>query len=256
MNRKRLAIALVTFVIWVALTLVLGHIKSGGQAPLADAVTKGLAWPILAAGLFVFAVCLWQGWRDVGLSRAPRLRDFLLGWLPLIYIVSAMGYVLIAAPPAPSLILWVLFNCLLVGFSEELMFRGALLQAFRHNVSIWPAVILTSVMFGAVHSLNVFNTGDLTSALIQSCAAFLSGIIFIALRLRTGSLWPSIILHGLWDAATFLLGTSAAGAGLDQAADTQGLAVRLLPILFVTPNALLGLYLMRNISRDNASPEN
>lgn len=41
------------------------------------------------------------------------------------------------------------------------MLRCAMLQAFGHTVSIWPAVFLTSVVFGAMHSLKVFVTGDL-----------------------------------------------------------------------------------------------
>ncbi len=106
--------------------------------------------------------------------------------------------------------LWVLFNTSLVGLSEELMFRGVLLQALRQTVSIWPAVALTTLAFGAVHSLNVFITGDLGAALIQSTAAALSGLFFIAPRLRTGSLWPSIAVHGLWDGAAFLVALSSA----------------------------------------------
>ena len=141
------------------------------------------------------------------------------------------------------------------------MFRGVLLQAFRHTVTIWPAVFLTSVAFGAIHSLNVFVTGDLKAALIQSSAAFLSGLMFIALRLRTGSLWPPIIVHALWDFATFTLG--AAGHGVAHGnlpAEAASLPAAsgpsvYLPILMVLPNAIYGLWLMRNISRTHSNPE-
>jgi membrane protease YdiL (CAAX protease family) len=142
-----------------------------------------------------------------------------------------------------------------VGFSEELMFRGALLQAFRGAVTIWPAVILTSVAFGSIHSLNVFVTGELGPALVQSAAAFLSGLMFIALRLRTGSLWPPILVHALWDFATFTLGAAAGGMMTHGTLPAEAPVpvvtgyVALLPVLLVLPNAIYGLWLMRGIGR-------
>ena len=157
----------------------------------------------------MLAVVAWQRWSDIGLYDLPSARSLLLAWLPMIYIVG--GFVLsirFGLPPAAACC-----GCwwtLPVGLSEELMFRGVLLQALRHTVSIWPAVSLTTLAFGAVHSLNVsIITGDLRGAVIQSTAAALSGLSFIALRLRTGSLWPCIVIHGLWDCAAFLLAMSS-----------------------------------------------
>jgi membrane protease YdiL (CAAX protease family) len=152
-------------------------------------------------------------------------------------------------------------NCAFVGFSEELMIRGAVLQALRHTVPIWPAVLLTSVVFGAMHSLNVFITGELQPALIQSAAAFLSGLLFIALRLRSGSLWLPILIHALWDFATFTF-ASATDAALHgnlpaeapPLPDPSGLG-QLFPVLLVLPNAIYGLWLMRNIARTQVKAE-
>jgi membrane protease YdiL (CAAX protease family) len=213
------------------------------------------------AAVFILAVCLWQGWSDVGLNRGAELRDWRLAWLPMLYVLAALVFAVVFGLPPVTVLIFIAINCLFVGFSEELMLRGAILQAFRHTVSIWPAVLLTSVVFGAMHSLNVFVTGDLKQALIQSSAAFLSGILFIALRLRTGSLWPPIIVHALWDFATFTLGGATGGAhhgDLPAEAltlpDPSGLA-QLVPVLLVLPNAIYGLWLMRNIGRSHLNPE-
>lgn len=259
---RRHAIALIAFVCWLAITIIGGNIANGGETSLLEGVQAGIGWAWAAAGGFILAVVLWQGWNDVGLNRWPEARAWRLTWLPMVYIVIALGAATVFGLPPATALLIILVNTILVGFSEELMLRGAVLQGFRHTVSIWPAVMLTSVAFGAMHSLNVFVTGDLWAALLQSCAAFLSGIVFIALRLRTGSLWPPIIVHGLWDFATFCLSASighttahgtlateavtpAAGSGLTQFA----------PILLVLPNAIYGLWLMRNISRTHVNPE-
>jgi membrane protease YdiL (CAAX protease family) len=259
---KRLGIALVAFVIWLGITIFLGKFLAGGEdMPLQEVVSRGIGWTWIIAGAFILAVCLWQGWNDVGLKRGAALRDWRFGWLPMVYIVAALG--LAAAfglPPATAMTL-ILVNCFSVGFSEELMLRGAVLQGFRHSFPIWPAVLLTSAMFGAMHSLNVFVTGDLKQALIQSTASFLSGILFIALRLRTGSLWPPIVIHGLWDFATFTLGAAAGGAHHGslpaEALATPELTglTQLAPVLLVLPNAAYGLWLMRDIGRTHADPE-
>jgi membrane protease YdiL (CAAX protease family) len=260
MNR-RLGLALIAFVIWTAITVIGGNLTTGGEKSLLDAVQSGLGWTWVAAAVFILLVVLWQGWNDVGLNRWADAAGWRLCWLPMIYIVFGIGLATVFGLPPVSVLVLILINTLFVGFSEEVMFRGAILQAFRHAGTIWPAVMLTSVAFGAIHSLNVFVTGDLKGALIQSVAAFLSGLVFIALRLRTGSLWPPIIVHALWDFATFTLGAAGHGAAegaLPAEAVTlpaTSMLSELAPILLVLPNAIYGLWLMRNIGRTHVAPE-
>ena len=251
---QRLAVSLAIFLGWLLITLLGEQIGSGAQQALSGTVSHGLGWPFVAATAFVLAVVAWQRWRDIGLRDLPSARSLLLAWLPMVYIVGGFALsVRLGLPPA-TVVLWVLVNTFLVGLSEELMFRGVLLQALRHTVSIWPAVVLTTMAFGAVHSLNVFITGDLRGAVIQSTAAALSGLFFIALRLRTGSLWPCIVVHGLWDCAAFLVALSSAK---DQAAGTAPAdPASLAPILLVLPNALYGLWLMRHVGQVTATTEN
>ena len=251
---KRLVISLAAFVGWLLVTVVSGQLRSGGHGPLADAVTRGLGWPFLLAVLFLLAVVAWQRWRDIGLNRLAPARSLWLTWLPMLYIVVGLGLAVALGLPPAGVLLWVLFNTFLVGMSEELMFRGVLLQAFRHTVSIWPAVWLTTLAFGAIHTLNVFLTGDLRAASIQSVAAALSGLLFIALRLRTGSLWPSIVVHGLWDFATFAIAV-ARGGGTPGSSDGPMTLMTFLPILLVLPNGLYGLWLMRHIGRTHTQPD-
>ena len=249
----RLAISLAAFVGWLLITVVGGQIHTG-QGPLTEAVTRGLGWPFLLAALFLLLLTVWQQWRDVGLNTLASGRELLLAWLPMLYIVVGLALAVVFGLPPVGVLLWILLNTFLVGLSEELMFRGVLLQAFRHTVAIWPAVWLTTLAFGAIHILNVFMTGELRPALIQSAAAALSGLLFIALRLRTGSLWPCIIVHGLWDFATF---TVAASRSSDAPAISSGGPLTLttfVPILLVLPNALYGLWLMRHIGRTHSTP--
>ncbi|WP_164517212.1 CPBP family intramembrane glutamic endopeptidase [Tabrizicola piscis] len=258
---KRLAIALGAFVVWIVITVFVGKLFTAGDVSLQEMISRGIGWTWFLAGAFILSVCLWQGWNDVGLDRGFGLRDGRLAWLPMVYILGALAFAVVLGLPPATILFFVLINCLFVGFSEELMLRGAVLQAFRHSVSIWPAVLLTSVVFGAMHSMNVFVTGDLKAALIQSTAAFLSGLMFIALRLRSGSLWLPIAVHALWDFATFTLSGAthnmSHGNLPSEAAtvpDPSGL-MQLIPVLLVLPNGIYGLWLMRNIGQTHVHPE-
>jgi membrane protease YdiL (CAAX protease family) len=243
---KRLAISLAAFVGWLLITVVGGRIHTG-EAPLLQAVTSGLGWPFLTAALFLLALIVWQQWRDVGLNRLPTGRSLLLAWLPMLYVAAGLGLSAVFGLPPAGVLAWILFNTFLVGLSEELMFRGVLLQAFRRTVSIWPAVWLTTLAFGAIHVLNVFMTGELRAALIQASAAALSGLLFIALRLRSGSLWPGIVVHGLWDFATFTIAAARSAEAQPGSGGGPMTLMTFMPVLLVLPNALYGLWLMRHI---------
>jgi uncharacterized protein len=147
MNR-RTGVALVAFVLWAAITVIGGNITTGGEASLLDGVTRGIGWTWLVAGAFILGVVLWQGWHDIGLNRWTGVAGWRLAWLPMVYIVCGLLVAALLGMPPVMVLVLLLINTLLVGFSEEVMFRGVLLQAFRNAASIWIAVLLTSIAFG------------------------------------------------------------------------------------------------------------
>jgi membrane protease YdiL (CAAX protease family) len=82
---------------------------------------------------------------------------------------------------------------LVVGFAEEFLFRGYALATLSDGVGFWPAAIVLSVFFGAVHLSNLGEnpTGALSAGLV--------GLLFCFSLRRTGSLWFAIGLHAAWD---------------------------------------------------------
>jgi membrane protease YdiL (CAAX protease family) len=84
-----------------------------------------------------------------------------------------------------------------VGFTpvaEELFFRGLVLNAWKREYGIWPAVIGSSVLFGLVH----FGLGPLEAlpaALPILALLGSSGLIFALLAVRTGSLVAPMAAH-------------------------------------------------------------
>jgi uncharacterized protein len=76
--------------------------------------------------------------------------------------------------------------------AEEILFRGYLYSKLRKYAPAWVAVILTSVLFGAIH-------GQWNVAL----DVFALSLVLCVLREITGSVWAGILLHMMKNALAF-----------------------------------------------------
>jgi membrane protease YdiL (CAAX protease family) len=78
---------------------------------------------------------------------------------------------------------------------EEIFFRGLLYRALRNRLSILPAALIAGFIFGAIHGM-AYPLNTLPPRMVF-------GVITCLLYERTGSLYPSMALHGLIDGAAF-----------------------------------------------------
>ncbi|WP_242342462.1 CPBP family intramembrane glutamic endopeptidase [Anaeromyxobacter terrae] len=172
--------------------------------------------------------------RDLGLGSGVReaARDgargaalvtaiFLAGFTAL--TVTGAARVTGATPDWRALALQAVPATLLVGLYEELLFRGYLFQALAERLRPWPAIVLVSAAFGAIHYPNPGVTA------LGAAATVLYGVLLGALLVRTRSLWTCIGFHfagNLVQAA--LLGSRASGMSYG----TSLLAVEYRPTLF------------------------
>jgi membrane protease YdiL (CAAX protease family) len=83
---------------------------------------------------------------------------------------------------------------LLVPVTEELIFRAGIFRFSRTRMPRWAAILMTSVLFGALH---------------LSWASFLPltvlGIVFCLAYERTGSIRTTIIAHALFNLNSFII---------------------------------------------------
>jgi membrane protease YdiL (CAAX protease family) len=82
---------------------------------------------------------------------------------------------------------------LAVSFAEEFLFRGYLLLTLATSLGFWPAALLFSLLFGAVHLRNP-GEGPAGALSVFAIAMFLC----LTLR-RTGDLWLAIGWHAAFD---------------------------------------------------------
>lgn len=86
-----------------------------------------------------------------------------------------------------------------VGFIEELLFRGFLLQALRTRGNLTRAIIISGVTFGIGHIVNLLRGWSLTDQAIQIVAAVLIGIALAYCAVLTGSILPGVVFHALFN---------------------------------------------------------
>ena len=142
----------------------------------------------------------WQG-AVIGFAAMTVL----LAMLRLAGVFSFGAIGLHGATLAEYAVLWAV-AFLFVGFNEEFLFRGYAQFTATTGIGFWPAAILLSAAFGAVH---LGNGGE---DWIGALSVFGSGLLFCLILRRTGSLWMPIGFHMAWDwAETFFYGVPDSG---------------------------------------------
>jgi membrane protease YdiL (CAAX protease family) len=78
---------------------------------------------------------------------------------------------------------------------EELFFRGYLLDKMRVQHSDIFAIMITGLFFGLIHWSPYWDFWHLSPILFTG----IGGVLYAWLRIKTGSIWPSIICHSIWN---------------------------------------------------------
>jgi membrane protease YdiL (CAAX protease family) len=97
--------------------------------------------------------------------------------------------------------------CILIGSSEEFIFRGYFLQTMWKAIGFWPASAVVATIFAGVHYLlkpgeNFWDMAALVSFSLLCCYSVL----------RTGNLWFAVGLHAAYDFMQFfVIGTPNGG---------------------------------------------
>ena len=107
-------------------------------------------------------------------------------------------------------------SMILVGFLEEIIFRGFLFVEMAKN-DVKSAIIVSSVTFGIGHIVNLFNGSgaDLLSNTLQVVYAIAAGFLFTIIFYKTKSLWPCIITHSTINSMSVFANTSNASVTLE-----------------------------------------
>ena len=165
-----------------------------------DGVIRGVVIPMAVCAVVMAVLTTLLGWWRPVMREKPLGVTWLWAIPVLLVLTVAAGidYTQLGALGAPYILLLALGTAL-VGFNEEIAYRGVALVAFRgqyKEVGVW---FWTSLMFGLLHGANVLLGQPLAPTIRQVVMAFLLGTVFYAARRVTGSLPFLMVVHALWD---------------------------------------------------------
>ncbi|UIE37189.1 CPBP family intramembrane glutamic endopeptidase [Leptodesmis sichuanensis] len=162
--------------------------------------------------LNVFWVTRYFSWRAIGFRFLDRKQ--LLWFLPLIVVLIALWVVFLSGlvPTSLSAAQWqsfalVGFTILLVGFGEEIMYRGIVLHAFLTTGRVRWAMFVSAIAFSLLHAVNFLGGYPLQAVPIQLLNTFQFGFFFAPLMLKLNNILPLIIFHWLWDFVQIMAGS-------------------------------------------------
>lgn len=158
---------------------------------------------LLGAHAFVLRFVEHRGWDFVWLDRrAARPRFLAAGFLIGAVAIGVPSAILIGvgwldvtdAPGAwQTGALATTMMLLPAAFTEELMIRGYPLAVLRETLGWRGAIVLTSVVFGALHAFND-NVGVAAIVLVTIAGVFLGAIVY-----QVRSLWAATAAHFAWN---------------------------------------------------------
>lgn len=86
-----------------------------------------------------------------------------------------------------------------IGLSEEIYFRGMILTRLTTCFPIRQAILLSSILFAAVHASQAFSGAGVIIVTLTVANALIFGIVASEIVILTGSLVPVIIWHAIYD---------------------------------------------------------
>ena len=108
------------------------------------------------------------------------------------------------------------FYCLFVGLFEELVFRGVLFSLLAGRFSndkkgLVKTFVLSSVIFGLAHLLNLIAGAGVGATLLQVCYTTLTGGLFAFALIKTKNILCCAFIHGLYNFCGLIMEFPARG---------------------------------------------
>ena len=187
-------------ILWIAAYCVL--MSTGDSLSAELGIEKVVTLPVafLLSVVLVLFIKRNNLLKAYGFCKASLSCKKMLYYIPVSVLLTAnFWYGVKLNLSALETVLYIL-TMLLVGFLEEVIFRGLLFGAMA-EASIKSAIIVSSVTFGIGHIINLFNGSgaELLPNLLQIIYAIAVGFMFVMIYYKSGSLIVCIVAHGLFN---------------------------------------------------------
>ena len=174
------------------------------------AISLDMAVTRFLGGVAFLAMLVYLGYRVLNPVRSHFWRSVLISLpafviavnnFPFHAVISGSARVTEGAP----LLLLLLLECMMVGFFEEMAFRGVIfLGILKKNPEskVWAfvSIALSSVIFGLVHLVNLLESSP-SAVFLQMGYSALIGAMCAVVLMKTANIWLCVVIHGLYNFA-------------------------------------------------------
>jgi membrane protease YdiL (CAAX protease family) len=220
----------------------------------ASAVFFQLTLTLLVGAVALVAFVAYTGWGREIFGRQPVYRSWWM-WIAPVVIALPILFRLLGIDwggRATEVVLLVMATGLLVGFVEELLYRGVAVRMLRSGgAREWTVAALSSLLFAASHSVNLFSGQAIGTVGATIVYTFAFGVLmYLTMRATRFIAW-AMLLHGLTDPTTIL-----ASGGVDKVGTgTSGISGPLLYAVLVTTLVYVAGYLLVLFIRGKAGED-
>ena len=193
-------------------------------------------------------------------------KGFLMAWFGFVYTAVSF-FVVFFQIPENSYVMPNIFYLLIVvlhpfagtGLFEEVLYRGLVLKILLRKTGyskrgIIRACVISSVLFGFLHIVNILAGAPVSETLTQMISAAAAGFFYAVIFVRTGKLWIPVLFHGLLNVSVQIFNAIVLPDALLQNADVQaGISIAgfVINTLFAAlPILAAGLVLLRKAGSD------
>lgn len=223
---RAILLAVSYLVIYLGFSLVIGQLVDLDADDLFSSA-HNVFWGVAASIIVGIIVLLLFGksirWLGELFGKQPELTRHWWMWIPP--VVLLVCNILRFAGTDYSVfdgatIATVLFTGLCIGFAEEFLTRGYVVNLMRRGgYKEWTVMVVSALVFSSMHSANILSGQEISVVAGTVVYTFFFGIcMYLTLRVTGNLIWP-MLLHASTDPSTML-----ATGGIDKITGVEGLS--------------------------------
>lgn len=191
-EKKPILFAVLWIIVYCALTIPTRG-ELGDESPWMLAALAAIA---AGSAAFIWKNGLAEYYGLTGWSKYARACMY---FLPMFFLMTGNLWGGFGLEYSGMAQVYATLSMLLIGFVEEVLFRGFLFKALLEKDGPKPAIIISAVTFGIGHIVNLLAGQASLETVGQVLFAVAWGFLFTFAYYKGGSLWPCIVVHGLVD---------------------------------------------------------
>lgn len=194
-KRKELAGVLIRILVYVIVMRVFEDVNDGNN-------TQGWRMMITAIllGLLLIGMAKENDYSRLGLTTKTAIPwKTVLFLLPMVVVASVNLWHGIDIRFEVLDMVWYILSMIFIGFIEEILFRGYLLQLLLKK-SVKVAIIVSSLTFGLGHVVNLLNGAEVVPTILQLVYAICIGLMLSVFMVKVKHLLPCCFFHGMLNA--------------------------------------------------------